>query len=376
MMKHKENSDPHSRLIEEHRLLKRQLLALTKEAHKNEVVLKRFHERELSLLTCDNLPMLLSHLTEGMRKSFDLPYITLDLIDPSHELRYLLLHSNIHPEDLTDIRFHDDDDTLGNAITSLRKPRLGVYVQSNHSTLFPPQATDIGSVALLPMVQNDTLIGSLNIASTNPARFTRHHASDFLHRLATIGAICLENVANREHLLISGLTDALTGLHNRRYLDRRLHAEVSRAHRYTHPLSCLFVDADHFKSINDTHGHHAGDIVLRELALRVKDCLRAADIATRYGGEEFVLLLPQTALREATELAERIRHAVSEQPIALRNDTELTVTVSIGVSSLAQDANSSSKEDEKQLLADADNALYAAKAAGRNRVSAQEQHDL
>lgn len=361
------NTDPQSQLLEEHRLLRKQLIALTEEAHKNEVVLKRFHERELSLLTCDNLPLLLNYLTEGMRKSFDLPYITLDLIDPSHELRYLLLHSNIHPEDLTDVRFHDSSDALSNTVAMLHKPRLGVYVQRNHSTLFPETATDIGSVALLPMIRNNSLIGCLNMGSVNPERFTRHHASDFLHRLATIGAICLENVTNREHLLISGLTDALTGLHNRRYLDRRLTEEISRAKRYGHPLSCLFIDADHFKRINDTHGHEAGDAVLRELALRVSGCLRAADIATRYGGEEFALLLPQTDSREAALLAERILHAVSHQTIPLRNGTELTVTVSIGVSSLSQNTHQTNEEGGKQLINTADAALYTAKQEGRNR---------
>ncbi|MCG8428310.1 MAG: sensor domain-containing diguanylate cyclase [Chromatiales bacterium] len=353
---------------EEIHLLRQRLLALSEEAHKNEAVLKRFHERELSLLTCDSLPLLLNYMTEGMKKSFDLPYITLILLDESHELRHLLLHTNTHPEDLPEIRFLDSCHEFDPAVRYLSKPRLGIYVQQNHETLLSTKATDIGSVALLPMLRNGQLVGCLNMGSRDPYRFTRHHASDFLNRLATIGAICLENVANREHLVISGLTDALTGLHNRRYLERRLSEEISRAQRYQHPLSCLFIDADHFKQVNDNHGHHAGDMVLRELALRISECLRASDIAIRYGGEEFTLVLPQTSLQEASQLAERIRKSVSRQAIPLRNDQELAITVSIGVSTLTLHPEESAEESGERLLNSADKALYDAKNSGRNRV--------
>ena len=369
MQKQPDPIAPQQHMTEKNRTLRQQLRALTEEAHNNEVVLKRFHERELSLLTCDSLPLLLNLLTEGMKKSFDLPYITLTLLDSSHELRHLLLHTDTHPEDFTDIRFLDSADQFIPAIAALKKPRLGVYVRQNHSILFPAEATDIGSVALLPMLRNNRLAGCLNMASRSADRFTRHHASDFLNRLATIGAICLENAANREHLVISGLTDALTGLHNRRYLERRLNEEVSRARRYQHPMSCLFVDADHFKQINDSHGHHAGDMVLRELSQRVSECLRASDVAIRYGGEEFALILPQTDIKEAAHLAERIRRAVSSQPIALRNGPDLSITVSIGVSTLDPSLTAEPDVLGEKLLNEADQAAYQAKKRGRNCIA-------
>jgi diguanylate cyclase (GGDEF)-like protein len=211
-------------------------------------------------------------------------------------------------------------------------------------------------------------VGCLNLGCRDPKRFTRHHACDFLHHLATIAAVCLESAANREHLVISGLTDALTGLHNRRYLERRLREEVARAERYRHPLSCLFIDADHFKQINDRYGHATGDEVLREISLRVRECLRASDMATRFGGEEFTLLLPQTDAEEAINLAERIRLAICTDPIVTRSGSELQVSVSIGVSQLATATEEEYEAAGEQLLKEADAALYQAKKEGRNRV--------
>jgi two-component system cell cycle response regulator len=351
----------------ENRQLRHQLRAIAEEAHHNETVLRRFHARELSLLAAESLPQLLSILTDGMRQSFDLPAITLALHDPNHELRHLLHHSGKTPESYRDIWFLDQLEDLQPALTRLGKPRLGPFRPHDHAVLFPGLKR-LQSVALLPMIRRNTLVGSIHLGSHDSNRFTRHHATDFLHRLATISAICLENAINREHLIISGLTDALTGLHNRRYLERRLSEEVARARRYDHPLSCLFIDVDHFKKINDRYGHGSGDAVLREIALRIRECLRASDVATRFGGEEFALLLPQTDLQEAMNLAERVRHAISRLCINTGEEREICVTVSIGVSQLEHQQGESDKLCGRNLLEQADRALYLAKKNGRNRV--------
>jgi uncharacterized protein YigA (DUF484 family) len=245
----------------ENRLLRRRLHALTDEANYNQEVLRRFQERELSLLRAETLPELLISLTEGMQQSFGLPAFNLLLVDSDHELRHLLLHDNKGPDQFPNVHFLDRAEELPAVISKSTQPQLGPF-QSEHKPLFA-EAEGLSSVALLPLVRRGTLVGCLSLGSQDPKRFTRHHACDFLHHLATIAAVCLENAANREHLVISGLTDALTGLHNRRYLERRLQEEVARALRYHHPLSCLFIDADHFKQINDNYGHGTGDEVLR-----------------------------------------------------------------------------------------------------------------
>jgi diguanylate cyclase (GGDEF)-like protein len=350
----------------ETRVLRSRLNSLSQEASHNEEVLRRFNHRELSLLGAETLPELLHSLTVGMQESFGLPDISAILYDPDHELRHLLLHNDRCISHFPNIRFVDGRKDAPAVVRDMTKPWLGP-VQAEHEVLFP-HGRGLQSVALIPMLRREQLVGSLHLGSNDPQRFTRHHASDFLHHLASIAAVCLENATNREHLVISGLTDALTGLHNRRYLERRIQEEIARAIRYQQPMSCLFVDADHFKLVNDQHGHSTGDTVLREIALRIRGCLRASDMATRFGGEEFALLLPQTDADESLHLAERIRHCIAGHTIPTCNNEELTVTVSVGVSRLDLQSDDEYGALGERLLHEADSALYKAKQAGRNCV--------
>lgn len=355
-------------LEQENRILRQRLLELNRKAQRNEVTLKRFHARELELLTADSLPELLNSLTDGMQSSFQIQDILLILKDTEHEIRQLLYNTGIPEDAFPSIEFVDELETYSDHYSHLSRPWLGPFLSPEHDNLFR-DTQGLRSIAILPIHCHSQLVGSLNLGSGNSDRFTRHHASDFLGRLATVGGVCLENAINRERLVISGLTDPLTQLHNRRYLDRRLHEELARSNRYQQPLSCLFVDADHFKQINDNHGHQAGDTILRELACRLRSQLRASDVATRYGGEEFALLLPQTSLAEAMLLAERIRLEVASNPFTLNDGTILRLTVSIGVSdTLPMPGSPPHKELGEYLLDSADQALYLAKANGRNRI--------
>ncbi|MEC5404282.1 sensor domain-containing diguanylate cyclase [Paraburkholderia sp. MPAMCS5] len=167
-------------------------------------------------------------------------------------------------------------------------------------------------------------------------------------------------------------TDALTGLSNRRVLDRRLDEEWGRARRSGKPLSALFIDIDHFKHFNDTYGHASGDEALSAVAECISTMVRrAVDVVARYGGEEFAVLLPETNAEGAFAVAEKIRRAVQVQDILHGGDGGVAVTVSVGCATCvpAQGANA------LDLLADADRQLYAAKAAGRNRVAPAQTAD-
>ena len=148
-----------------------------------------------------------------------------------------------------------------------------------------------------------------------------------------------------------------------------MHEELARASRDRSNIACLLLDVEHFKSVNDTWGHAAGDAVLRELAQRIDAEVRASDIAARYGGEEFVVLLPWTKTDDAEHLAERIRVAVAAAPFKLASGESVSITVSIGIAGIVPDAKS---EDLKtlgdSLIARADVALYEAKSEGRDRV--------
>jgi two-component system cell cycle response regulator len=159
------------------------------------------------------------------------------------------------------------------------------------------------------------------------------------------------------------ITDALTGLYNRRYMETHVGTLVEQAATRGKPLTVLVLDIDYFKSINDGHGHDAGDDVLREFALRIRKSIRGIDLACRYGGEEFVVVMPETDLAVATMVAERLRRRIASEPFPIQQGARtVEVTISIGIAALGSSDNAAS------VLKRADQALYRAKRDGRNRV--------
>lgn len=163
------------------------------------------------------------------------------------------------------------------------------------------------------------------------------------------------------------ITDGLTGLYNRRYMETHLGALTEQAASRGKPISVLILDIDFFKSINDGHGHDAGDDVLREFALRIRKSIRNIDLACRYGGEEFVIVMPETDMGVATMVAERLRRKIATEPFPIQQGVkQLPVTLSIGIASLGADGDTAAT-----MLKRADQALYRAKRDGRNRVVAE-----
>jgi two-component system cell cycle response regulator len=173
-----------------------------------------------------------------------------------------------------------------------------------------------------------------------------------------------DNVQNSIEMAI---TDALTGLHNRRYMESHLATLADQASTRGKPLALMILDIDYFKSINDNYGHDAGDDVLREFAVRVRKSIRGIDLACRYGGEEFVIVMPETDLHVAGMVAERLRRSIAGEPFAVHKGTKrIEVTISIGLTTLEQKG-----EAVADVLKRADTALYRAKHDGRNRVVSQ-----
>ncbi len=169
---------------------------------------------------------------------------------------------------------------------------------------------------------------------------------------------------NYRRSLALALTDELTGLYNRRYLFAHLDELIERVNHDASGTALLLFDIDHFKQVNDSHGHAAGDDVLRELAARALNTVRSVDLVARLGGEEFVVVMPETSLAIAAAVAERLRLAIACEPFVLRSGAaRLEVTISIGATTMAAGG-----DDRLRLLKRADEALYVAKAAGRNRV--------
>jgi two-component system cell cycle response regulator len=164
----------------------------------------------------------------------------------------------------------------------------------------------------------------------------------------------------------AAITDALTGLHNRRYMESHLGTLAEQAAVRGRPLSILILDIDFFKSINDTHGHSAGDEVLKEFSRRLKKAVRGIDLACRYGGEEFVVVMPDTDIAMATVVAERLRRRIAAEPFPINQNTRtVQATISIGIAAMR-----SAEDLPSTIIKRADQALYRAKSEGRNRVAA------
>ena len=184
--------------------------------------------------------------------------------------------------------------------------------------------------------------------------------------MLTASVLSLALVARSQRLLQLASTDPLTGLHNRGYVDDRFANELSRARRYNKPLTIAVIDADRFKLLNDTHGHPAGDLVLQKIAETLRNSFRQSDTAGRYGGEEFVVILPETDIEAAQRKLESLRESIANTPIVLAPRGEkIQVTISAGLSSFPQDG-----EDASELFALADDRMFQAKKEGRNRVVA------
>jgi diguanylate cyclase (GGDEF)-like protein len=212
-----------------------------------------------------------------------------------------------------------------------------------------------------------------DLGSTNGTFVNQHPAGDGTPvrpgDKLTLGRTVLKLVDRRdeeaafyERTYRMAVTDGLTALYNKRFLFQTLQREISRARRHGHPLALVMADVDHFKQINDQHGHTAGDRVLKQLAVLIQEQLRSHDLVARFGGEEFAVVLPETELAGARRVAHKIREAVEAHPFT-DGDRLFRVTISLGCA-LLHDID----RDPEDLIHRADDRLYKAKAAGRNRV--------
>ena len=344
------------------------LETLTDEVERNTEILHRSQERELELLQAQDLGGLFRYMLRGLADSYRLDANSVVLWDPDHDVRHLLLSGASMSQELAGLNLVDTLAGLTPHYAALEQPWLGPYAAADHQHILSARG-DIRSIAIIPLRREGRLLGSLNFGSADRNRFTQEHATDFFAHLGVIASFALENTVNRARLLRSGFTDVLTGWYNRRYLQVRIKEELARARRDRKALACLMLDVDHFKRINDSYGHAAGDRVLQVVAERIDSRIRATDVAARYGGEEFVILLPDTGSRAAVKLADRIRREVAATDVSIDEDNDVAVTASIGIASETPDRDAADlKNLADSLIARADAALYEAKSAGRNRV--------
>jgi two-component system, cell cycle response regulator len=358
-------------LIAENEALRARMAFVLEQAQRNHDIMCRHQAFDLEIVGASTFPELVGTVFSRLPVISELDCVTLSLVDTDADI-YTVMHKlGVDFETLPDLLFCEHAVELGFGLPdgTAPRPRLEPFSRATHGAAFPHPPSGLESVALVPLMRNKRLIGSLNLGSLDTQRFTAAHGTEFIEHMASIIAICLENVISNEMLKYIGLTDPLTGVYNRRYIDRRLVEEIARARRQGYRISFMFIDVDHFKAVNDKVGHQAGDDVLREVAARIKMELRVSDALARFGGEEFVVLLIDADLPAAAMVADRIRAGVVDKPIDLADGQYLHVSVSIGVATLDDFARDHAIEGvAQQLVALADGALYQAKETGRNRV--------
>jgi diguanylate cyclase (GGDEF)-like protein len=362
--------------LKENRQLREQLDKLLNEARRNEQTQSSFDDFSLSVVAAQGPQELFQLLLEEQKK-FRIDEIRLCLVDRFHEVERLLTES--YQKSYPGLSFIDTE-TSKLLISDIPDvPVLGTRIISKYDWLINIEETSkYRSAALLPLKRGDEIIGIQLLLSKDESRYNHSDGTTFLQKLGAMIAISIENCINRQRTLELGYQDGLTNAYNRRYFDERLKHEVDRCSRKKSDLVCLFIDIDFFKQVNDKHGHQVGDAVLVRLVALMREQVRSSDIVARYGGEEFAIILPETGIQLAHEVAERIRSQVEKQKLIF-DDNTLGITVSIGLASLSQikyhmDKDKTDRFDDiadsldQLLLRKADEALYQAKQTGRNQV--------
>lgn len=229
---------------------------------------------------------------------------------------------------------------------------------------YPSILTNDDKIGAFPLLSEDEITGCI-VAKSMIEKLSKRDI-DYLEQLTRQAAATINRANSYSTILQYATLDALTNLNNRRQFETRLGQEISITKRQGKPLCAMMVDIDFFKSVNDTHGHAAGDEVLRTVAGIIKQALRESDIPSRYGGEEFAVLLPFTHIDEAKIVGERLRKAVESTPITINQESDdekqINVTISMGI------AEFNREESGEALFERADKALYEAKTNGRNQV--------
>jgi len=360
--------------------LKATLAALINKAKHNEKSQSKFHKIELHFLRASSLSTLYTRLLIELNERFDLELVELILVDKNHDMQGLIkdIYGELRFENLRYVETQKAIESLylenkHSEHSSVDNKEYGIALTQDETEIaqiFTYTKKIPKSAVKLPLTKNGELIGSLHLGSHNIERFTPGLATSFLAHLGAVVSICIENAITQEQFKLLSLVDLLTRTKNRRYFVQSITREIARATRSLSSLSCLFLDLDHFKSVNDTHGHLTGDRALQSVAKAIKPLLRQSDVLSRFGGEEFTVMLPETDQSHAEEIAERIRHSIAQ--IIIKDDygQDFKITVSIGIStwSPSNSERMSFEEVQNHLIKKADEGVYLAKKSGRNCV--------
>jgi diguanylate cyclase (GGDEF)-like protein len=341
---------------------------LIKKAKQNQSTQEKFYQLELYFLQSTSLLTLFSRLLTDLCTKLELELVELKLVDNNNKTQQLV--QDIYGQlEFDNLEYYTSEDP----IHQLYNNQIDIVLSQNPEligSLFSFSSRKVYSVAMLPLLRENKVIGSIHLGSHNKQRFVPGLATSFLQHLGSIIAICIENAITQEQFKLLSLVDLLTRAKNRRYFIQSLTKEIARTSRSKSPISCLFLDLDYFKRVNDTHGHLTGDRALQSVAATIMPMLRKSDVLARFGGEEFTIMLPETNKDDAMEIAERIRKEVSEISIVDDHDSPFSISLSIGVSTWLPSSENPLTFEQAQnyLISHADKAVYIAKENGRNCV--------
>ncbi len=349
-------------------VLESHLESMLDRVQQNGLTLKRFQNFEMGLLKLNSLAEMIEHVLEEARTNFNLDDISFCLIDENGDISRYLSEDRYDYKNREGLILLKDKDYYHKKLGLYSRPYVGAYNELICAPFFTGSKKP-ESVAVLPLSRRGRVLGSLNLGSYDVDRFTLNMATDFIEHMISVVSICLENNLNFETMRRTSLIDTLTGVNNRLFLEQRIDEELDRSQRNNQPLTCLFLDIDFFKRINDQYGHQVGDEVLAMVATTIKNQMRSNDVLARFGGEEFIALLNNIDENKAVEIAERIRQSIKALTLK-SNDQSIPVTISIGSATYRpSDSQAVSTSDiSEALIKAADVALYQAKNNGRDRV--------
>lgn len=305
-----------------------------------------------------------------LRKNFPVAQYSLMLIGEHGDELVLRSHFGLSHHAADNGRYGLDENIFGEAL----KRGQPIYVPNIQNAperygYHAGNPAKKGAFLSLPLAaRNGRVVGVINLWRRRPASFSAKEI-DLLRKIAGQLGQVLDTITVYHQTRELSITDELTKVFNRRYFNQRFEREMQRAQRYQRPLSLIMLDIDHFKIFNDTHGHLWGDAVLKQVAQALEDSLRKADILARFGGEEFVILLPEIDKAHGRQVAEKLRHAIERTPFPKAETQPLgKITASLGLASFPEDAAGVS-----DLIHHADQGLYLAKSRGRNQVGVYQE---
>ena len=355
------------KMFAENQELRNKLSHIMEVSRDNETRQQHYDKLEEEIFAADTLAQLITSLQYELIERFAIPLVTVALLDTvmervedtpleAVEKATRLLPLTIIPKGIYQSFFPRHLPLISSGLL----PELAELFQASRKSKL-----EIGSSACIPLKAGNRLMGILMLASNDPEKFQPSLATDFIERLSSRLAIAIENLTIRSQLENISRTDQLTGLYNRRSLAELLPLEFERAKRYQHPLSILMIDLDDFKQVNDQHGHGAGDLVLDTMGKILIDNTRRNDAVIRYGGDEFLIIMPHTDEEQARVVADKILEKTRETEISLTETAKINCSLSLGLATFP----AAGIETPEALLNQADKNLYAAKKEGKGKIN-------